>query len=401
MLTNRQLFQLYQGQTSDSPLMIEIEKAEGIYMYGPNGESYIDLISGVSVSNIGHRHPKVVEAIHKQTDLYMHLMVYGEYVQSPQTKLAEKLVKLLPEKLNSCYFVNSGSEANEGALKLAKRYTKRSKLIAFNKAYHGSTHGALSVMGGETYKSAFRPLLPGISFLNFNAEDELGQIDDSVAAVIVEPIQGEAGIIVPENDFLIKLRKRCNETGTLLIFDEVQTAFGRTGKMFAYENYGVVPDIITFAKGLGGGMPLGAFVANKDVMNTLTNNPVLGHITTFGGHPVSCATANATLDVIVNEQLCKSAIYKGRKFRELLVHPAFKSIRGIGLFLAVELESYAFLRTFLNHSIELGAVFDWFIFEDRYFRITPPLTITEEEIIKTVDILKKAADRTLKMKKQK
>ena len=395
MLTNRQLFLNYQAQTSDDPLMLEIEKAEGIYMYSPDGKSYIDLISGVSVSNIGHRHPEVVKAIKKQVDQYMHLMVYGEYIQAPQVKLSEKIVSLLPPSLNSCYFVNSGSEANEGALKLAKRYTGKSKIIAFNKAYHGSTHGALSVMGDESFKNSFRPLLPGVSFIDFNNETQLQEIKEDTAAVIVEPIQGEAGIVLPQNDFLKKLRQRCNETGALLIFDEIQTGFGRTGKMFAFEHYDIVPDVITFAKGLGGGMPIGAFVANKKIMQAFTSNPVLGHITTFGGHPVSCAAAYATLSVLTKENIVSEVSIKGELFRKNLVHQSFKNIHGEGLFLSVAVESYAYLRQLLNKSIERGLVFDWFIFDDNHFRIAPPLIISELEIKKACDILIDAADSLL------
>ncbi len=395
MLSNRQLFQNYLAPTSDEPLMLEIESAEGIYLYAPNGKKYIDLISGVSVSNIGHRHPKVVEAIKKQSDKYLHLMVYGEYIQSPQVKLAEAIVKLMPASLNSCYFVNSGSEANEGALKLAKRYTKRPNIIAFNNAYHGSSHGALSVMGCEDFKNAFRPLLPGTRFIDFNKEADLERIDTTVAAVIVEPVQGEAGIVEPQNDFLKRLRQRCDEVGALLIFDEIQTGFGRTGQWFAFEKYDCIPDIITFAKGLGGGMPIGAFVANKQLMQVFTNNPVLGHITTFGGHPVSCAAALANIEVLQQESIIEQVEEKGRLFRKYLKHNAFKSIRGVGLFLAVELESYEFLRAFLNQSMDLGVVFDWFIFDSNHFRIAPPLNITEEEIKTTCNLLIEAAEKTV------
>lgn len=394
MLTNRQLFLNFQAQTSDEPLMLEIEKAEGIYMYGPGGKSYIDLISGVSVSNIGHRHPKVVEAIKDQVDQYLHLMVYGEYIQSPQVKLAEAIVNLLPESLDSCYFVNSGSEANEGALKLAKRVTKRQKIIAFKNAYHGSTHGVLSVLGNEDFKNAFRPLLPGISFLDFNDEVQLKNITNEVAAVIVEPIQGEAGIILPKNDYLFKLKQKCQEVGALLIFDEIQTGFGRTGKMFAFENYNVVPDIITFAKGLGGGMPIGAFVSSKQIMSKFTHQPILGHITTFGGHPVSCAAALASIKVLLDDKIVDDVEEKGHYFMSLLKHKEFLSFRGKGLFWAVEVESYSFLRAFLKHSIELGVVFDWFLFDDKCFRIAPPLNITKEQIQETVSLLIKAVELT-------
>ncbi len=394
MLTNRQLFQSFQAQTSEELLMFEIENAKGIYMYGPEGKSYIDLISGVSVSNVGHSHPQVISAIKKQVDQYMHLMVYGEYIQAPQVKLAESIVKLLPSRFESCYFVNSGSEANEGALKLAKRYTKRTKIVAFNNAYHGSTHGALSVLGNEEFKNAFRPLLPGVSFLDFNEEAQLDQITEDVAAVIVEPIQGEAGVILPKDNFLIKLRKRCNAVGALLIFDEIQTGFGRTGKMFAFEHYGIEPDIITFAKGLGGGMPIGAFVSSKKIMSKFTNNPVLGHITTFGGHPVSCASALASINVLLKENIIENVERKGKLLKKYLQHTEFKYFRGIGLFWAVEVESYNFLRAFLSNAIEYGVVFDWFIFDVNHFRIAPPLVITEDEIKETAEKLIKAVEKT-------
>ncbi len=395
MLTNRQLFKSYLAQTSEEPMSLEIEKAKGIYMYDADGKKYADLIAGVSVSNVGHSHPKVVEAVKKQVDDYMHLMVYGEYIQSPQVKLAQAVIDLLPDNMESCYFVNSGSEANEGALKIAKRFTGRSKIVSFKNAYHGSTHGALSILGDEYYKNAFRPLLPGVSFINFNKEEDLVEITEEVAAVIVEPIQGEAGIILPENDYLRKLKEQCERVGALLIFDEVQTAFGRTGKMFAFEHYNVVPDIITFAKGLGGGMPIGAFVSSREIMSKLTHNPVLGHITTFGGHPVSSASALASLQVIVEEGLIKDVIRKGELFIELLQHSAFKSARGIGLFWAVELESYEFLKVFLQESIKQGVVFDWFLFEDKYFRISPPLTITDEEIREVCSNLLTAVEKTV------
>ena len=394
MLTNRQLFQKYQAQTSDEPLMLEIERAEGIYMYDTEGKTYIDLISGVSVSNIGHRHPKVVQAVKDQADKYMHLMVYGEYVQSPQVKLSEAIVTLLPDFFESCYFVNSGSEANEGALKLAKRFTKRAKIVACNNAYHGSTHGALSVMGNEEFKNSFRPLLPGVNFINFNNEDELLSIDKEVAAVIVEPIQGEAGVILPANDYLKKLRKRCDEVGALLIFDEVQTGFGRTGAMFAFEHYGIIPDIICFAKGLGGGMPIGAFVSSNEIMSKFTHEPVLGHITTFGGHPVSCAAALASINVLKAESIVDKVNQKGQLFIDNLKHSEFLSFRGKGLFWAIEVESYEFLRVFLSESIKLGVVFDWFIFDDNHFRIAPPLNITDKQIIETCEILKQAVEKS-------
>lgn len=390
MSTLRQLFLKHIAQTSESPLALEIEKAEGIYMYDKSGKSYIDLISGVSVSNIGHRHPKVIEAVKNQLDKYMHLMVYGEYIQSPQVKLAEKIISILPSVYESIYFVNSGSEAIEGAMKLAKRYTGRTEIIAFNNAYHGSTHGALSLLGNEFFKNSFRPLLPDINFINFNNETDLERITQRTACVVIEPIQGEAGIILPENNFLIKLRNRCNETGTLLVFDEIQTGFGRTGKLFAFEHFNVLPDIFTIAKGMGGGMPIGGFVSSNKIMQVFKTNPVLGHITTFGGHPVSAAAALASLNVLIDENIIEDVERKSNLFKKYLIHKEIKSIRGKGLFLAVELQNFDFLLQALNKSIDLGLVFDWFIFSDKHFRIAPPLNITDAEIKKSCDIIIKA-----------
>lgn len=328
MLTNRQLFLNNLGQTSSTPLMLEIEKAEGVFMYGPSGEKYLDLISGVSVSNTGHRHPKVVEAIKKQVDAYLHLMVYGEIIQSPQVRYAERLASLLPEGLDSCYFVNSGSEAVEGALKLAKRSTGRSKIIYFKNAYHGSTHGALAVQGNEIYRNAFRPLQPDTWQIEFNNFQSLDLIDSHTACVIVEPVQSEAGVIYPVKGFLEDIRNRCTVSGSLLIFDEVQTGFGRTGYLFATDMTGIIPDIIVLAKALGGGMPLGAFISSKELMSSLVSNPQLGHITTFGGHPVCCAAGLASLEVIIEEDLAASAKSKSKLFRKKLLHPIIAEVRG-------------------------------------------------------------------------
>ncbi len=392
MSSTRELFYKHVAQTSDSPISLEIEKAEGIYLFDKSGKKYIDLIAGVSVSNIGHRNPKVIEAIKQQTDKYLHLMVYGEYIQSPQVKLAKNIVDICPSQYDSVYFVNSGSEANEGALKLAKRYTGRTEIIAFKKAYHGSTHGALSVLGDEYFKNSFRPLLPDIKFLEFNNEQDLEKISKKTACVIVEPVQGEGGVVLPENNFLKKLQKKCNEQGALLIFDEIQTGFGRTGKMFAFGTYDVRPDIFTIAKGMGGGMPIGGFVSSNKIMQVFKTNPVLGHITTFGGHPVSSAAANASLQVILDEHLADKANGKGELFRKLLKHKKIKSIHGIGLFLAVEVESFEFLQKLLQTSIKNGLIFDWFIFNDNHFRIAPPLTITDNEIKLACDIILKSLD---------
>lgn len=392
MSSTREFFYKYLAQTSDNPISLEIEKAEGIYLFDKNGKKYIDLIAGVSVSNVGHRHKKVIDAIKEQTDKYLHLMVYGEYIQSPQVKLAKQIVDVTPEQYNSVYFVNSGSEATEGALKLAKRYTGRTEIIAFKNAYHGSTHGALSVLGDEYFKNSFRPLLPDIKFLEFNNEQDLENISNKTACVIVEPVQGEGGVVIPKNNFLKKLQKKCNDTGALLIFDEIQTGFGRTGNLFAFETYDVRPDIFTIAKGMGGGMPLGGFVSSNEIMQVFKTNPVLGHITTFGGHPVSCAAAYASLQVILQENLAEKATKKGELFKKLLIHKKIKSIHGVGLFIAVEVENFIFLQKLLKESIKNGLIFDWFIFNDSHFRIAPPLTITNDEIELSCKIILKSLD---------
>jgi acetylornithine/succinyldiaminopimelate/putrescine aminotransferase len=380
MLTNRQLFLKHLGHTSDAPMMLEIVKAEGIYMYGPDGQKYIDLISGVSVSNTGHRHPKVVEAVKNQVDQYMHLMVYGEFIQSPQVRYAERLAEILPPVLNSCYFVNSGSEAVEGALKLAKRYTGKSRIISFINAYHGSTHGALSIQGSEVFRNAFRPLLPDTFQIGFNDEKALAAIDKNTACVIVEPVQGEAGIIYPENDFLLKIRMRCKSTGALLIFDEIQTGFGRLGQMFAINRFKVVPDILLLAKALGGGMPLGAFISSREIMSALVTNPTLGHITTFGGHPVCCAAGLASLNVIIDEKLAESCNSKSDLFKKELSHPLISKIRGEGLLMAVQLADPSYIQYVIAKAPDYGLVLDYFLFCDNAFRIAPPLIISEEEI---------------------
>jgi len=331
MLSNRQLFLQHLATPSEVPDALEIVRADGIYLYDDKGKEFIDLVSGVSVSNIGHRHPKVVQAIEEQLKKYLHLMVYGKYIQSPQVKLAGKLSSILPDSLQSVYFVNSGSEAIEGAMKLAKRITGRSEIIAFNNAYHGSTHGALSVLGNEELKYAYRPLLPEINFLQFNKLEDINNITTETAAVIIEPIQAEAGILIPDIEYMVALRDKCTETGTLLIFDEVQMGFGRTGKLFAFEHFGTAPDILCLAKGMGGGMPIGAFVSSKENMLALTHNPELGHITTFGGHPVSCAAALASLEVIIDEHLSEQADEKGKMFRnEIEKHTLVNHIRQIG-----------------------------------------------------------------------
>lgn len=379
--SNRQLFQEYMALPSVVTEPIEIVKSEGIYLYDLDGKRYVDLVSGVSVSNTGHRHPRVVAAIKEQLDQYMHLMVYGKFVQAPQVQMARLMAEHLPSSLQSVFFVNSGSEAIEGALKLAKRVTGRSRMLSFNKAYHGSTHGAMSMLGHEEMKYAYRPLLPDIQFLDFNDKDQLSHINEEVACVLVEPVQAEAGIIIPDKEYMSALRNKCNETGTLLIFDEVQMGFGRTGKLFAFEHFNIVPDILCLAKGMGGGMPVGAFVASKQHMDTLTHHPALGHITTFGGHPVSCAAALASLQVILEDELHLKAHSKGRLFSEALIHhPTVKEIRQIGLMIGVELYPDHHVYTLLKLFQKNGLIVDQFLFNEHSFRIAPPLTITQTEI---------------------
>ena len=380
MLTQRQIFFEHVGQTSPSPIALEIVKANGIFLHDAAGKIYFDLISGISVSNVGHRHPKIIEAIKDQLDDYLHVMVYGECIQSPQVKFAHKLASLLPSNLSSIFFVNSGSEATEGALKLCKRSTGRTQMVCFNNAYHGSTQGALSVAGNEELKNSFRPLLPGVTILPFNSETALLQITNKTACVIAESIQGEAGVILPAYDFLVKLRNRCDETGALLIFDEIQTAFGRTGKFFAFEHFGVVPDVLLLGKALGGGMPLGAFIASNGLMASLTSNPVLGHITTFGGHPLSCAAGYASMQVIIEEKLMESVQQKEALFRKYLQHPFIQEVRGKGLFLSLEFESEELNKRIVHRCIENGVLVDWFLFASHCLRIAPPLNITDKQI---------------------
>lgn len=393
MLTQRQLFLQHNAQTSPTPLLLEFVKAKGIYMYDSDGKQYMDLIAGIGVSNVGHCHPAVVEAVKKQAETYMHLMVYGEFVQTPQVNFAIELSKTLPPTLNCTYFVNSGAEAVEGAMKLAKRYTNRTQIIACKNSYHGSTQGALSLMGNEEFKQAYRPLLPHIGFIEFNSVPDLDQISEQTAAVFLETIQGEAGIRVPDLEYLQALREKCTNTGTLLIFDEIQCGFGRTGKMYAFEHFGLTPDVLLLAKGIGGGMPIGAFVASTALMNVFTANPILGHITTFGGHPVSCAAGLATLQTILGTDLVKNVSAKGDLFKRLLVHPAIKNVRGKGLLLAVEFESYELNKQIIDGCIADGLITDWFLHCSNSMRIAPPLIITDEEIKQACQIILKNIDQ--------
>ncbi len=386
-ISNRELFLHHQAQTTRFPLLMEFAKAEGIYLFDKDGKPYIDLISGISVSSIGHGNERVKQAIKNQVDQYMHLMVYGEYVQAPQVKLASKLTSMLPQSLDCVYFVNSGAEATDGALKLAKRITGRSEIIAFKQAYHGSTHAALSLNSEEYYKNAFRPLLPGVKFLTHNHIDELKQISEQTACVVIEVIRGESGYVPVERAFLQALRQQCDQTGAVLIFDEIQSGMGRTGKMFAFEHYGVIPDILLLGKALGAGMPIGAFVASQQHMQLLAENPMLGHITTFGGHPVICAAALAGIEELYTHSWIDEVESKEQLFRQLLTHPGVKAISGKGLMLALELDSFETNKKVIDASMQDGLISDWFLFATNRLRIAPPLTITEQQIKEACEIL--------------
>lgn len=373
-------FFTYQAQTSPHPLALEISHANGSYVYDASGKKYLDFVAGVSANSLGHNHTKVKEAITKQLEKYTHVMVYGEFVQQPQVELCKALVNTLPPTLNSVYLVNSGTEATEGALKLAKRVTGRSELIAAKNAYHGNTQGAMSVCGNEEKNSAFRPLLPNVKFIEFNNDSDLAKITDKTAAVILETIQGGAGFIEPTNSYLQKVKQRCKEVGALLILDEIQSGVGRTGTFWGFENYHVTPDIIITGKGLGGGMPIGAFIASAENMKLLSNNPKLGHITTFGGHPVIAAAALATVNELTTTNLIVQTLEKEKLFRKLLQHSAIKEIRGKGLMLALIVESPELASKIILRCLEKGLILFWLLYEGRAIRITPPLTITNTEI---------------------
>lgn len=393
----RKQFLSHVAQTSPAPMLIEVERAEGSFFYTPEGKRYYDLVAGVSVSNVGHANPAVVQAVQEQAARYMHVMVYGELVERPQVEYASKITSLLPRPLDSLYFVNSGAEAVEGALKLAKRFTRRTEIISMRRAYHGSTHGAMCLMGspeGEEWKNAFRPLLPDVQSIEFNDFTALKQITRRTACVIAEPVQGEAGVRLPKSGYLEALRKRCDEVGALLIFDEIQTGMGRTGALFASLKYGVTPDIICLAKAFGGGMPLGGFAARHEIMDTLQSNPVLGHITTFGGHPVCCAAGLAALNYLLDNALVEEVEPKGALYERLLTdHPAVREIRRSGLLLAVELGESEKLYRSMELFKETGIMSDWFLFCDTAFRISPPLTISEEEVRDSVRIIRECLDR--------
>lgn len=386
-MNQRELFLKHVAQTSPSPLALEIVKAEGCRLWDVSGKEYLDLIAGISVCNVGHCHPKVVNAIKLQVDQYMHLLVYGEMVQSPLVHYAKLLADHLPPSLNTVYFTNSGTEATEGAMKLTKRVTGRTEMVAFKNSYHGSTQGALSVMGDEYWRNAFRPLLPGVYHAGYNSFDDLQFITTNTACVIAETIQAEAGINVPLKEWMNALRNRCTETGTLLILDEIQCGFGRNGSLWAFEQFGIVPDILLLGKALGGGMPLGAFIADRELMWKLTENPVLGHITTFGGHPVCCAAGLTAMKVLLEEKLIEQVLEKEIMFRQLLHHPKIIAVRSRGLLIAVEFDSFETNKKVIDACIVKGVLTDWFLFASHCMRLAPPLTITEDEIKQACSVI--------------
>ncbi len=391
MNSNSDFFQ-YQAQTSPHPLAINVARAEGCYIYDTAGKSYLDMVSGIAVSNVGHRHPHIVDAIKNQVDKYLHVMPYGEFVQEPQTILARKLCAVLPDGLDVSYFVNSGTEAIEASLKLAKRFTGRTKLVSCLKSYHGSTHGSLSVSGNEKKKYAFRPLLPDVHFMTFNDMESLERIDERTAGVIVETVQGDAGVRIPTREWMQALRQKCNETGALLILDEIQAGFGRTGKLFAFEHFGIVPDILAVAKSMAGGMAMGCFVSSAEIMRSLSNDPILGHITTFGGHPVCCAAGIANLEVILSENLVETCEAKGAILEAGLRHPAVVEIRRIGLMLAVEFASADLVYKIVDRCLEKGVIAFYFLSCPESFRLAPPLNISDEDLQKATAIIYESID---------
>lgn len=388
----RQLFQQYLAPTSNAPIGLHITKAEGAKLWDADGNEYIDLIGGISVCNVGHRHPKVVDAIKAQVDDYLHVMVYGEVVQSPQVRYAQLLTEHLPASLNCVYFTNSGAEATEGAIKLARRITGRPHIIAANKSYHGNTTGALALMGDEYWRQPFRPLMPGVYHHDYNSQALIDAIDEQTACVVLETIQAEAGVKEPAQEWLAAIRKKCDETETLLVLDEIQCGFGRTGRLWGFQHYGVTPDIVLLGKALGGGMPLGAFVSSRERMGLLADQPVLGHITTFGGHPVSCAAGAAAFLALLEEKMIDKVEKKSAVFHEHLNHPAIRNVRSKGLLIAVELQSADAVITVLGKALQQGVFSDWFLFAPECIRIAPPLTISEEEIVQACTVLKHCMD---------
>lgn len=395
MLSTRQLFLKHIAQTSLSPMMLEIQSAQGVFLFDKNGKKYFDLVSGVNVSALGHNHPNIVTAVKDQVDKHMHVMVYGEFMVEPQIEYAKLLTSYLPDKLSSVYFVNSGTEAVEGALKLAKKFTGRSEMISFKNAYHGSTHGSMSMMGGEYFKNGYYPLLPGVRHIEFNNFNELEKISDKTACVLVEVMQAEAGMILPCEGYLQTLRKRCDEKGALLIFDEIQTGFGRLGSLFGFETFGIVPDILLLAKSFGGGMPLGAFISSHDIMEKISYDPALGHITTFGGHPVCCAAGKACMETILDENLFALTESKENLFRKYVTHPSILEIRGKGLMLAVDLGRKDLMLSVVDEGLKNGFVTDWFLFCETAIRISPPLNISEDEIEKVSQLINDAIERAV------
>jgi len=387
-----EIFKKHQAQTFLYPSCLEIDSAKGSYITDVNGKNYLDFVAGVSACTLGHSNPIIIKAIKNQLNKYSHVMVYGEYIQSPQYKLAKLLADNLPENLSTIYFVNSGTEAIEGAMKLAKRATGRSKIISCKNSYHGSTQGALSIMGNEEYKANYRPLIPNCNQIIFNNEESLKNITKKTAAVVIEPIQGGAGFVTPTNNFLQRVREKCNETGSFLVFDEIQTCFGRLGTLFAFEHYNVIPDILCIAKGMGGGMPIGAFISSWEFMDLLSFAPKLGHITTFGGHPVNCAASLVTLQYLLSSDIMKEIKQKEKLFRKHLSHTKIKEIRGKGLILALEFNNEKLAKKVVERSLENGLVLFYFLFTKTAIRITPPLTINEKEIIEGCEIINNILD---------
>ncbi|MEP1152260.1 MAG: aspartate aminotransferase family protein [Balneola sp.] len=387
---NKLLFQKLIAQTSDSPISLEVSHADGLYIYTKEGNRYTDFISGIAVSSLGHNHPKIIKALHEQIDKHLHVMVYGEFIQKPQLEFAELLLKQLSEKLEQIYLVNSGTEANEGALKLAKKYTKRSKFVAFKNSYHGDTQGSLSVTGRDVYRDPYLPLLPNVEFAEFNSDEAIACIDEQTAAVILEPIQGEGGIIPSKIEWLKSIREKCNEVGALLIFDEIQSGFGRTGELFAFQHYEVVPDILCMAKAMGGGMPIGGFVSSKEIFQTFKYDPPLNHVTTFGGHPVSCAAAHANLKELLNGNYLQRAKEIERQVKKALVGNGIVEVRGVGAMLGLELESKEMTGHVVNYCFDRGILLGWTLHSNTLIRLAPPLIITDEELNLVLRTIKEA-----------
>jgi len=397
-MTREETFLKYVAQTSPHPLLLDVSRAEGSYIHTSDNKRYLDLISGIAVNNVGHRNPSVLAAIRQQLDRYLHVMAYGEYIQDPVNNYAKKLVGQLPDTLNCLYLVNSGTEANEAAIKLAKRHTGRTQIISFRNSYHGSTQGSLSISGNESKKAAFRPLIPHVSFLHFNEIDELSEINEKTAGVIIEPIQGDAGVIIPAPAFIQALRARCSQVGAMLIFDEIQTGFGRTGKLFAFEHFNVVPDVITMAKAMGGGLPIGGLAANHQIMDDFTHDPMLGHITTFGGNPVSCAAANAVLDVLLEPGFLEETEDKGAAFESELKHPAIRDLRRMGLMIAIEYENATVVERIAKECLEEGVITYFFLSNRNCLRLAPPLTISYDEINLGCRVINNVMSRVLGLK---